>query len=146
MTHNEPLDDVFCTVPLVFTETVWCVPRGHAMAEREAVSMEDLREEPLVLFQKNFFHYEIIMRRFQEAGIEPKIIHATDQLSTMHHLIQRGIATGFLLKSALCDFPDLVGVPLSPPSRVQISLVWEKSRHLTADMRCLIEDYRKLEL
>lgn len=146
VTHNAPLGEAFCTLPLVSTETVWCVPREHPMAGQAAVSMEELRDVPLVLFQKNFFHYEIIMNRFQEAGVTPKIVHATDQLSTMHHLIRQGIATGFLLKSALCDFPDLAGVPLSPPSPVQISLVWEKNHHLTADLRCLIEDYRKLEL
>ena len=146
VTHDRPLGEEFQALPLLSTETVWCAARTHPLAGRERVAVEELAEEPLVLFQKNFFHYEIVMHRFAEAGITPRVLHATDQLSTARRLICGGIASGFLLKSALPDFPDVAGVSLSPPIRVRISLVWEKSRHLSADMRCLIEDYRTLAL
>ncbi|OUN06514.1 hypothetical protein B5G43_08890 [Flavonifractor sp. An92] len=146
ITHDQPLGEEFQVLPLMSTETVWCVSRDHPMAGRTAVSVEELREEPLVLFQKNFFHYEIVMHRFEEAGVTPRVIHATDQLSTARRLIQSGIASGFLLKSALSEFRDLVGISLTPPIQAQLSLVWERNRHLSADMRCLIEDYQNLEL
>ena len=146
VTHDRPLGEEFQALPLLSTETVWCAARTHPLAGRERVAVEELAEEPLVLFQKNFFHYEIVMHRFAEAGITPRVLHATDQLSTARRLICGGIASGFLLKSALPDFPDVAGVSLSPPIRVRISLVWEKSRHLSADMRCLIEDYCTLAL
>ena len=83
--------------------------------------MDELRQEPLVLFQKDFFQYEIVMHRFQEAGITPRIIHATGQLSTVHRLVRSGVASGFLLKNTLEELPepggDLPGPTHSGPDQ-----------------------------
>lgn len=144
VTHGAPLGGEFQTLPVMQTEIVWCVRQGHPCAAMQAAPVEALRGEPLVLFQKSFSVHEQVMHRFAQAGITPQVVHATDQLSTVQQLIHGGVATGFLLRSSLAQLPGLVGIPLSPPMPMQISLVWEKSRPLSAEMRTLIDDYQCL--
>lgn len=141
--HSEPLPEAFSAVPVVSTETVWCVAQDHPLRCRSTVTVDELRQEPLVLFQKDFFQYEIVMHRFQEAVITPRIIHATGQLSTVHRLVRSGVASGFLLKNTLEELPDLVGISLDPPIPAQISLAWERGRHLSNDMRRMIEEFQQ---
>ena len=143
--HSEPLPETFSAVPVVSTETVWCVARNHPLSCRRTVTAGELRDEPLVLFQRDFFQYEIVMHRFQEAGVAPRIIHATGQLSTVHRLVRSGVASGFLLKNTLEELPDLVGISLDPPIPAQISLVWERGRHLSNDMRRMVEEFQQEE-
>lgn len=141
--YGGPLPETFSAVPVASTEIVWCVAGSHPMSCRKTVCVEELSQEPLVLFQKDFFQHEILMQRFQKAGITPRIIHVTGQLSTVCGLVRSGVASGFLLKSALQELPDLVGISLSPPVSVQISLVWERGRYLSDDMRRVIQEFRQ---
>ena len=54
-----------------------------------------------------------------------------------------GIAIGFIFKFLLESTSDLVGIPLDPPMRTQISLVWKQGEHLTNNMNHLIQFVKK---
>lgn len=141
--HSDPLPEAYTAIPVLSTETVWCAVKSHPLCRQHRITVEDLRDEPLVVFQKDFFQYEAVMDRFQKADIAPRIIHVTGQLSTVHRLIREGIATGFMVKEAQTEMTDLVGISMDPPISIQISLAWEKGQHLSRDMRELVEAFRR---
>lgn len=141
VSHYEPLPPEYLCVRVISTETMWCTTAAHPLSNRTSIRMEELAQEELVLFQDSFTLHNIILDRFRRAGVRPRILHETSQLSMVYALLQANIATGFLMRSVAHLFPELTWIPLSPPLPATISLVWERQRSLSPDMRLLVDHY-----
>ena len=98
---------------------------------------------PLVLFKNSFFQTERILERFNQSGYNPNILLQTAQVTTMQNMAAIGLAVGFIFKFLLESTSDLVGIPLDPPMRTQISLVWKQGEHLSNNMNHLIQFVKK---
>lgn len=141
--HNGPIDTRLNAQPLIEFDNVCCVSKHHRFSQKEAVTIEDLKNEPLVLFKNSFFQTERILERFKQCGYNPNILLNTAQVTTMQNMAASGLAIGFIFKFLLKSTPDLIGIPLDPPMSTQISLVWKKGEHLSSNMNQLITFVRK---
>lgn len=113
---------------LVFTEvgrekTMVALPKGHRLAQKPAVALADLRDEPLVLpSQQSLPGVSTQIRiAFREAGITPRIVAHTDELSGMMTYPIAGIAAGVVPEQiAALRHPEVVYVNISdhPPSLI----------------------------
>lgn len=137
VSHREALPPEFLAERVAKMEVVWCAARTHRLTGEASVAPELLQEEPLVFFQSGFSSRELVIDWFQAAGVQPRILHATDQLSTVTSLIRSGTATGFLLRPLAEE--GLAGIPLDPPLAVQVSLVRRRARKPFRDMARLLE-------
>lgn len=81
-----------------------------------------------MLFQTGFSLRELVTDAFEKAGVVPRVLHTSEQLSTVESLIRSGTASGFLLRPLACGDASLAAIPLTPPVCVQVSLVWRRSR------------------
>ena len=121
--HNTAVSDMMIGTPVFRMETVFCVSENHPFAGRASVRFEEMADEQLVLFRRDFFHAEIIRDHLSLAGIEPKILAETSQLSTIHTMIRSGMASGFLFRNLAESYSGIVPISLNPPLEIQISLV-----------------------
>ena len=144
VSHHAPLPPEFDAVPVTDMEIVWCALPGHPLAGKERISIPQLEDEPLVFFQSSFSLRERVMQQFEDAGVTPHILHATEQLSTVQSLIRSGTATGFLLRPLAATMPDLAVLSLEPQVFVHVSLVWRRSQKPFRDMSRLIELCRQV--
>lgn len=53
---------------------VVCLPLNHPLAHRDKISVEDLKNEKLILFRENTLHRKKILDLFKEKDYEPNII------------------------------------------------------------------------
>ncbi len=146
VSHYAPLPTEFEAVPVTDMEVVWCTLPDHSLAGKDRISIPQLEDEPLVFFHSNFSLRERVMQQFEDAGITPHILHATEQLSTVQSLIRSGTATGFLLRPLAATMPDLAVLSLEPQVFVHVSLVWRRSQKPFRDMSRLIELFRQVPL
>ena len=144
VSHHAPLPPEFETIPVTDMELVWCALPDHPLAGKSRVSVLQLEDEPLVFFQSSFSLRERVMQQFEAAGVTPRILHATEQLSTVQSLIRSGTATGFLLRPLADTMPDLAVLSLEPQVFVHVSLVWRRSQKPFRDMSRLIELCRQV--
>ena len=142
--HDRPVEAAYRAAPVTRLETVFCVSRDHPLAGRTAVQIEDLADEPLVLFKNSFFQTETILQRFQALGQTPKVLLHTDQLSTVRRLISSGVAGGFLFRDLVTERDDMIPIPLSPAIQSTVSLVWKPSGSAFRDMERFIEYVQKM--
>lgn len=143
--HNEPLSSKYASVPVTQLETVCCVAVAHPLARRSSISVRDLAEQPLVLmFRDSYFHSEAILRRFQASKLNPYILLQTEQLSTAQNLVAQNKAVGFLFSQIAHSTDGIVGIPLSPPMPVQVSLVWKAGNHLSKPQKAFAASVRVL--
>lgn len=137
--HELPFDDRYNTKPLTELDNVCCVNKTHRLAKKTSVKVEDLKDEPLALFKNSFFQTERILERYKQSGITPKILLDTAQVSTVQNIVSEGLAVGFLFAFLLTSTPNLVGIPLDPPMRTKVSLVWKRGEYLSSNLSCFIQ-------
>ena len=121
--HAHPFGSDLCAEPLTVLQNVCCVNKAHRFAGRKSIRLEELKDEPLVLFKHSFFQTERILGEFSRLSCTPNILLDTAHLSTVQNMIAGNTATGFMFEFLLRSTPDLVGIPLDPPMTTQVSLV-----------------------
>lgn len=136
--HTHPFDSTLCAQQLTVLQNVCCVSKAHRFASRQSIRLEELAQEPLVLFKNSFFQTERILGAFSRLSCTPNVLLYTAQLSTVQNMIASNTAAGFMFAFLLASTPDLIGIPLDPPMTTQVSLVWKKNGHLSSNMKELI--------
>lgn len=141
--HDGAMDAHLKSQALIELDNVCCVSNHHRLSQKESLTLEDIKDEPLVLFKNSFFQTERIIERFNQNGYTPNVLLNTAQVTTMQNMAASGLAVGFIFKFLLESNSDLVGIPLDPPMRTQISLVWKQGEHLSNNMNHLIQFVKK---
>lgn len=142
--HDRPLEPHYRFVPVAELETVCCVSARHPLARRSSVTIRALEGHPLVLFKESFFQTERILDAFGREGVKPNILLQTSQLSTVRRLVAQNLAAGFLFRQLAGPAAEMVSVPLDPPMKAQVSLVWRGTDHLPGEHLRFIEQVRAL--
>lgn len=143
VSHYEPLPEVFSSIPVTSTETMWCSMPDNPLTQRKFLSIEDLKNERLVLFKNSFLLHDIVYKRFEESGITPQVLHETEHLTMIYALLKKGLASGFLMHSVSDFFPELLLVPVRPPFIATISLVWLPKYNMSSDTKLIINYYQQ---
>lgn len=141
--HDGPIDVQLNSQAMIEFDNVCCVSKYHRLSQKESLTIEDIKDVHLVLFKNSFFQTERILERFNQSGYNPNILLQTAQVTTMQNMAASGLAVGFIFKFLLESTSDLVGIPLDPPMRTQISLVWKQGEHLSNNMNHLIQFVKK---
>ena len=126
-------------------EVVCCVSDKHPLAARKVITPKELEEESLVVFSQGFYHNELIFDKFKEAGVVPRVMHNSSQLSTVERLIADGVAVGFLFRELTEHSEGMTGIPFEPALRTGISLVWKKERVWNREKMVFAEFFKEME-
>jgi len=137
--HQAPFDDKYKSKPLTELNNVCCVPKNHPLSKKAFICIEDLKNEPLALFKNSFFQTKRILERFKQSGYTPNILLDTAQVSTLQNIVSEGLAIGFIFEFLIEKSTDLVGIPLNPPMRTRVSLVWKQGEYLSGNMNHFIK-------
>ncbi|MFD3619439.1 LysR family transcriptional regulator [Streptomyces sp. NPDC058676] len=113
------------------------VSAGHPMAERKAVSLAELADEPLIIYseppaQQNADHW------FSLAGAQPNVRYRTSSIEAVRSMVARGLGFATLIQSWPTDTSveglPLASVPLSDPLD-EVELVIAHAAHVTPSHR-----------
>ena len=104
-------------------EVVFVTYPRHPFATRSTVSIAEIAQEPLILYDKDSTYYVLITRECREAGILPRVIMNLDSVEATKKMIERGLGVSFLPVSAISSELEqgtLVYVPLAEGHRVTL--------------------------
>lgn len=138
ISHTRPFGSDFQAVKLADMETVCCVSPMHPLANRRKISIPELDHQQLVLFKNSSFQTEAILQRFYGENLQPQVLLYSDQVSTVRRLIARNLAVGFMYSSLSNSLTDVVSIPLDPPMKVQVSLVWKTEALISREQEAFI--------
>lgn len=133
--YEKPFSSKFCFEHIAKIQNVCCVSKTHKFADRHSLSLEELSNEPLVLFKSSFFQTERILGSFSQLGIAPDILLSTVQVSTLQSMLSKGLGAGFVYEFLLKQSPELIGIPLNPPMFTNIALVWKKDGYSLVNIK-----------
>lgn len=140
---NQLAEDSYNILRLTETETVFCVSRNHPLAGRTKVSMEQIKDEPLIMFNDGFYQNQVIKERFEREGFRPRILHYSSQFYTIKEFISDEITAGFMFRDIAETVPEIRGISLENPIYIQIGLVWKRNQHMFHDATRFLDFTRK---
>lgn len=130
-------------IPVMETQILFCVNKGLATFAQEPLGLNDIRDHPIVMYREGYYLRKILLKRYQEAGIEPKIILNTNQLYTAKNVVISGMASAFFFQEIVAEEDDIVGFRLKEPLFLHIGLVWKRNGFLYSDVAKFLNFVKK---
>jgi len=111
-------DFAFCCPPLrtrnenIITEEIFhdigCVmlPKGHPLLNKKSITIEDIKEIPLITHVKGTAMRNSIDPIFEKYGVHPNIICETDDTNMIIHAVKNGAGYSFITYGMLYRYPE----------------------------------------
>jgi DNA-binding transcriptional LysR family regulator len=135
------------SAPVAVAEPYVLVAANHRLVTQDSITLADIAQEPLVLFDA-----EPVSRRilglYEQAGIAPVIRHRSRSYATVRSLVGSGRGVAVLFQQPALDAPyqelRVVLKPLRTPRRgkgepVPVSVAWPRSTRLSVRAQAWIE-------
>lgn len=123
--------DLFCIQPLLHCRLSLIVYEGHPLCEKEAVTIEDLMDEPLCLENSSFKINEFVQRKCWLKGFEPNIVFESSSFDICYKMCRMKKAVSVVLDFVHEDMKTdgLVRIPFLDSDMVQeIAFLTPKNR------------------
>ncbi|MDU2064244.1 MAG: LysR family transcriptional regulator [Sporomusaceae bacterium] len=127
------------TQPITTGEIVLCVSPLHPLAERSAVSFDDLKQEPFILLKEDAYHRQVVLEECRKHGFEPNIVLSSSQIETVRGLVGKGVGISFLLDAIAQQDHKIQSVSLAESMKIEIGLAWKKDRFLSKAAQVFID-------
>jgi DNA-binding transcriptional LysR family regulator len=135
------------STPLYEDEVVLATHPAHAFAGDHAVRVEQLGDQPLILFDPSSSYHELTSAMFRAAGVAPRGVMVLDSIDAAKRMVQLGLGIALLPRSALREELDdgslaAIAVVSTAPVRRQIVAIRRRdsgdlSPALAALVRCV---------
>jgi len=146
-----PVKNAEVTGELLITEQLYAiVPPNHVLAKHSSIALEQLKDEPFVLFNEGYSLRPIVVEACEAAGFKPIIGFEGEETDTIRGLVAAGMGVSLLPEMALIEINPLqpAKVPISSPSVTRtIGLIrrTETKLPIVAEMfRRFVLDYFKI--
>ncbi len=124
---------VLRTEPLYFS-----FMKGHPFENKTALSLKDLDNQPLILYNQDSVQNKTLQSRFDALHISPQIILKSSQIPTIVNFLRGGSCGCFLYKDILPQLPEVIGIPIDPPTETKIGLVWKRGRYISKGLEAFL--------
>ena len=112
--------------PLFNSRICFCVNKNHPLAERKKIFFEETLQEPLVMFNGDFYINKVIQKHYDRLERKPNTLLSTSQLYTIKSLIFNNIASAFLLEDCILPDENIAAIPLEEDIYSQIGIITKK--------------------
>jgi DNA-binding transcriptional LysR family regulator len=142
---GEPENQEISTVVLIDEELVAAAAPGHPLASRETVTVQALRDVPLVSLPRGTGVRAALDAACAAAGFEPRIVFEASALPMVVTMAAQGLGLAVVPESVANAGTAPVIVPIVNPSvRSRLELAWRQEPSANPAARVLIEQVRVL--
>ena len=125
----ERLPDNVAQVRLVNDPLVAVLPQDHRLAGRSRLNLEELRDEPWVMFPRsnNPPVHDRMTALCQSRGFTPRVAFETSHMLTRLGLIASGYGVHLVHRAwQLMPYPGVVYIPVEPTTNIVVSCFWRR--------------------
>ena len=118
--------------PLFTEELFVIVPIGHPLAKRSSIELNEIKDEPIVTFKKNYGLRILADQLFMEADLSPFITFEGEEIITVAGLVGAKLGVALIPYVLGIDKTNLSFLPISKPKcQRTIGIAWTKNRYLS---------------
>jgi len=127
--ENESLDSII----FVNEKLKLVVSSSHRLAGKQEVSLQELKKEDFIMFDRDFVLRNLVINSCKEAGFQPKIISETSQLEFIQELVAYNIGITLLPESTCIELTDdfKTITVTNPEIEWNLAMIWRKDASLS---------------
>lgn len=125
---------------------MFCVSPEHHLAKEKELTLEMLRDEPLIMYNTDSVQNAALKNLFELSGIKPNVIMHASQLYTIKKFISRNLAGAFLYSCVIKGHRNIIGIPVEPAIAQNIGIVWKKGKYINNSVEKFIEFSKTYEI
>lgn len=132
----------FSISPFIHEEFMLFVHPDHSLANRERVSIHELKEEPFILFNKEFSLHDLIINECElKGGFTPHVAYKSSQWDVIAELVSAELGITLLPKSIYSKMnpANIKTVSLATPPMWELGIMTKKDRYLSYAVRSLLQ-------
>lgn len=131
-----PLSFGYCD--LCSLDIFFYVSIDNPLAAQSSISLSSLWKTPLAMLAEDSFLTSYINQRYKALNLTPNIIVNTNQIATIQQLVDNNTAAALLFDNILDTDKNIVKLPVNDLPTIQIRLIWNSNRKLSAGTQNLI--------
>lgn len=120
-------------------EIVACVPLDHPLAGRQAISLSEFLQEPLILFKEGYYMRELMDELIGGEELQPQVVFETNLFSLVRSLIKQKLGISTFLRMVVSGDDELVAISFDPPLHLDLLIAWKADRYLSRANRAFID-------
>lgn len=114
------------------------VHSGHPLASKKTVNFSDLKNEPFILYRKDFTLYDLIIKECSKNDFQPNIVCESSQKDFLLGMVEGKMGVA-LLPSKICQNLNNKEISVLPFERsavdLELGLIWKKEKYLSFAVR-----------
>lgn len=120
-------------------EVVICVPKGHPLAARKSLTMDEFTKQPLIFYKEGYYLRELIFDVLKESGHTPDIKFESNLYSLIQSLVRKGLGISVFLSMVVAGDDDLQAISFDPPIYLDLLIAWKKRGYLSRANRAFVD-------
>ena len=118
-------------LPLVSEQMVVCVATGHRWSKRRYLTVADLHQLPMVVYESGYFIREQLDALCRAEQVQPDLRMQSNFLPLLVRMVKQGLGATVGLRTMAEQEPGLCGIPLSPKVPVRMALAKRRGRRIS---------------
>ena len=111
----------------------FCCSKNHPLANREHVSLMEIKDEPLVGLSRLENKANQVGSLYARHGIQPNIAYQTQQVSSLRQMIRENLCSSIKPRESMEDDPEIATIPIDEAGKLYLRILWDKNaRHNSA--------------
>jgi len=120
-------------------EIVACLPTDHPFSGESFLTFDQLKDEPIILYNEGFILREIILNEYAKNNSSPKVALSTNQFQTIKALVATGVGISFLPVNSIKEARHISKISLSPRLFLDMGLIWKPNKVLPLACKAFID-------
>jgi DNA-binding transcriptional LysR family regulator len=120
-----------------------CLPLAHPLGARSSIPLNELRDQPFILFREDTCIRRIILEECAKFNFFPKIVLSSSQIGTVLELVKQEVGISFFVEEVLHEQAGVLSRPLAEPLFLAAGLAWNRERYLSKPAKAFIDSFRK---
>ncbi len=131
----------FHVTPFIKEEFMLYTSSKHRFAEMDEVNLQQLKDEQIIVFNREFALHELIIKECQKTGFQPNIAYESSQWDLITELVGAELGITLLPKSIYrkMDHTTIKMVTLTSPPMWELGFITKKERYQSYAVRALLE-------
>nr|WP_285858768.1 LysR substrate-binding domain-containing protein [Paenibacillus sp. MER 99-2] len=124
-------EDIECQIMFIDPILV-AVPKGHWLADRNSISLTELRDESFVGVKRGYGTRDLVDSICKSVGFIPTYVYEGDEPARLSSLVEAGIGIAFIPSTARHSGEHIKYLKVENHELVrEIALLWHKSRYIS---------------
>ena len=125
-------------IPIRKCRYVLCVHPSHPLSGQSVVSIRDIVNEPLALFNHGFFANMLVTQTFRDIGATPNTVLISSQIDTLKRFVVENLAATILLEDCVFDTDQISTIQVAEFAPTYAGIGWKKKRTFTKEVQKFI--------